>query len=453
MTDAMPARPPGPRGLPLLGSLPAVARDAPGFWTGLAARYGGVVRYRTGTQPVWLVSDADCIARLYQQDNDVYLKGRYHQLMRSAIGDGLLISNGELWQCQRQRLQPAFAKNRVATWSDIITGCTDALLDDWEAAAADGRPVDIAAAMMQLVQQMIVQMLFGRRIDYRASAAIVDAVDVINDQLLQQVLRETVAGGVLNRLPLPGNRRYRRATATLRATIEQLIAAQAAGDAGEDDPLLGQLRRAPDDTGTTMNDQLLRDELITLFLAGHETTACALGWAFYYLTEQPDVAERVAAEAGAADGEASSVTRQLAALPFTRQVVDETMRLMPPVYGIGRSLAREHDIGGYRAPADALVLVSPYVLHRHPAHWAQPSRFDPDRWDSTERRHRYAYFPFGGGPRTCIGLHLAMLEMVTVVARVLRRYRLSAVPGREVRERPLITLRPFPGVPVTLARR
>lgn len=441
--------PPGPRGWPLVGSLPALAQDLLGFWTGLAERHGDIARYRAGAEQVYLVSDPDAIARVFQHDNALYTKGKYHRLMRSAIGDGLLVATGERWQTQRRRLQPVFAKNRVATWFDIVTDCTQTLLDGWERSAGDGRPVDIAAAMMELVQTMIVKMLFGRGVDYRVSEAIVDAVEVVNDHLLHQVLRETVPGGVLNRLPLPSNRRYRRAVAALRGAIEQLIAAPATRHAGpaDDDAVIRALRRE------RMDDTLLRDELITLFLAGHETTACVLAWAFYYLTEHPAVAERVAAEVASVSPGAPPDVSQLPALPLTRQVVDEAMRLMPPVYGTGRTVTRDHELGGYHARAGTLVIVSQYVMHRHPAHWDAPNAFDPGRWAGGCPRHRYAYFPFGGGPRTCVGLHLAMLEMLTVVAMVLQRFRLTAAPGRRVKPRPMITLRPTPGVPVTLLRR
>ena len=215
------------------------------------------------------------------------------------------------------------------------------------------------------------------------------------------------------------------------------------------------LTRAAEQAETPPGELHLRDQLITLFLAGHETTAVALAWAFYYLTEQPEWVDVLYGEIATVLNGHPPTVEDLAQLTQTRRVVDEALRLRPPVYGIGRRARVEDEVGGWRIPAESPVIVSPYVMHHHPAYWDRPEQFDPDRFapERTSARPPFSYFPFGGGPHLCIGRHLAMMELLTILALVVRAFRLARPPGRRVVPRAWITLRPHPGVLVRLARR
>jgi cytochrome P450 len=444
---------PGPRGWPLIGSLPGFARDPLRFWTRLAARYGAVGRYWIGAEQHFLISDPELIGRVLQQDTVRYYRGKYHQLLKPAFGEGLLTSNGELWAWQRRLLQPAFAKNQVAAWLDIVVSTTEARIATWNA-RVDASPLDMAREMAGLVQEINAKILFGRTLPYPSNGPLLAAVDTINRSLLRQVTREMLLGGILNRLPLPDARRYRQAVALLHQTVDRLIAHYRT-QGGSEDALCAFLMRAAEQAEIPPDQFRLRDQLITLFLAGHETTACALAWTFYYLSEQPAWAETLGGEADAALNGRAPTVEALAQLTQTQRVIDESLRLRPPIYGIGRRARVEHEVGGYRIPAESPVVVSPYVMHHHPACWDRPDQFDPDRFAPAQAsaRPRFSYFPFGGGPRTCIGIHLATMEMLTIIALVARAFRLGRPPGRRVVPRAWITLRPHPGVPVRLIRR
>ncbi|MBL8252771.1 MAG: cytochrome P450, partial [Candidatus Competibacter sp.] len=303
-------------------------------------------------------------------------------------------------------------------------------------------------------QEINAKILFGRTLPYRAHPALLDAVNNVNDSLLRQVKRAMVLGGLPNRLPLPDARRFRRAVVLLHRTVDNLIGHAHVQEKSED-TLYASLIAAVAHRDRSPGDFHLRDQLITLFLAGHETTAVALAWTFYYLTEYPEWSDRLYNEIVEVLGDRAPTMADLDRLILTRRVVDESLRLRPPIYGIGRRARVEDEVGGYRIPAESPVIVSPYVMHHHPAYWNCPDRFDPDRFipERATARPPSTYFPFGGGPHVCIGRHLATMELLAIVMLVVRAFRLTAPPARRVGLQPRITLRPQPGIPVRLARR
>jgi cytochrome P450 len=256
------------------------------------------------------------------------------------------------------------------------------------------------------------------------------------------------------RVPTPRNRRHRLALAALDHAIYEIIAARRRGDTSGDD-LLGLLIDVRDEqSGEGMSDRQLRDEVITLFVAGHETTAVALAWAWHLLAEHPGAAERVRAELAGALGDRAPATADLPQLPYARMVIDEAMRLYPPAWITNRQAIADDEICGYHIPAGAIVLISPYVMHRHPAYWENPERFDPERFtpERSAGRPHYAYFPFGGGPRQCIGKGLALMEAQLILGAVAQRFRLGHVPGHVVEPQALVTLRPRGGLPMIVER-
>jgi len=453
LTSPPPPAAPGPRGWPWLGSFPGFARDPLRFWTHLAARYGGVARYRIGAEPHFLISDPEGIAHVLRHDTVRYYRGKYHDLLKPAFGEGLLTTNDEPWRQQRRLVQPAFTPNHRATWLDIAVSTTEARIAAWHA-RVEASPLDMAREMAGLVQEINAKILFGRTLPYPAHPALLEAVGTVNDSLLRQVKRAMVLGGRLNRWPLPDARRFHHAVALLQQTVDRLIAHDRARE-DHADSLCTWLTRAAERGETPLSELQLHDQLVTLFLAGHETTAVALAWTFYYLTEHPEWADRLYEEIATVVGDGTPTVADLAQLPHTQRVIDEALRLRPPIYGIGRRARIEDEVGGYRIPAEAPVIVSPFVMHHHPDYWDHPEQFDPDRFTPEQANNRppYRYLPFGGGPHRCIGRHLARMELLAVVALVVRAGRLAAPPGRRVVPRLGITLRPHPGVPVLLTRR
>lgn len=434
-----------------MGSLPAFSRDPIAFWMHLALRHGGVAKYRMGSEQHFLISDPDLIATVLQNDVIHYYRGKYHEFLKPAFGEGLLTANGDEWRRQRQFLQPAFSKRRIAGWLDIVVETTEARMAAWSAKPASS-PLGMAGEMAGLIQEINAKILFGRRLPYRANTDLLQAVNTVNDSLLRQIKRAMVLGGLLNRLPLPDVRRFRAAVKLLHHTVDRLIEHQSAREDSEEGLCALLMHAALESSPEVLRP---RDQLITLFLAGHETTAAALAWAFYFLSEHPDWAERLSDEAVTVLADRPLAVEDLPRLSQTRRAVDEALRLRPPVYGIGRRAHLDHTLGKWRIPAGSPVLISPYVMHHHPDYWEAPERFDPDRFapEKTRSRPTFSYFPFGGGPHTCLGRHLAMLELLTVVALVARAFRLSAPKGRRVALQPWLTLRPKPEVPVSLARR
>ncbi|MBK8168646.1 MAG: cytochrome P450 [bacterium] len=442
----------GPRGWPWIGSLPAFVRDPLRFWTRLANGYGGVARYRIGAEQHFLISDPQGIAHIFRHDTVRYYRGKYHDLLKPAFGEGLLTSNDEPWRQQRRLIQPLLTKQRVSNWLDIVVSATAATIEAW-GDRRDEAPVDFFEGMARLVQEINAKVLFGRALPYQAQPALLSSVSAINGSLLRQVKRAMIWDGMLNRLPLPDVRRFRAAANTLHRTVDRLTAESR--PQVDDDSLYGGLTRAANETGSPPETFKIRDQLITLFLAGHETTAVALAWIFYFLTEHSPWSERLHGEISTVLGDRTPTLADLNRLVLTRQVIDESLRLRPPVYAIGRRARVDDEVCGCRIPAESPVVVSPYVMHHHPAYWHEPERFEPERFepDRVATRPAFCYFPFGGGPHVCVGQHLGMMELLAVVAMVVRDFRLTAPPGRRVALQPWITLRPKPDVRLFLARR
>jgi cytochrome P450 len=368
------------------------------------------------------------------------------------LGDGILTSEGERWQRQKRFIQPLFTRRRVAGYVEVMAEETAALIHRWHAAARHRGTVDAAEDMMHLTLAVIGRVLFGADLD-TATPALRDAFPVINAHVLRRAQSPLRLPATW---PTPANRRAARAQRQLYEVVEGIIdRRRAASAAGED--LLSLLLRArdPDALGAdTLDDAEVRDQVLIFLLAGHETTATALTFALHLLGRYPDVQQRVRVEAErvlGADDQRPTVER-IAALGYTTQVVKEAMRLYPSAYAMGRQIPEGDVIEGYHLPPGADVFVSPWVTHRDPRVWEQPQRFDPDRFTPAQekQRHRYAYLPFGGGPRACIGQYFSMLEATLATASIVRAFGLHAPPGPV----PLttgITLRPAGCVPLTLA--
>jgi cytochrome P450 len=438
--------PPGPPGSWLTGSLGEFRRDKLGFLTRCARQYGDVASFRLGPRRIYLLSHPDLVEQVLVTEARHFVKHYVLHLLRPVLGNGLLLSEGTFWLRQRRLMQPAFLRPRIEGYADLMVRRTVRMLEGWR----EGQVLDLHAEMVRLTLGVTVEALLG--IDLTGDSSEVSrAVDVLMEDFNA---RFESAFPPPEWLPTPRNLRLRRAVRVLDGVIHDIIRRRrASGGAGND--LLSVLLRARDEEGGGMTDRQLRDEVMTLFLAGHETTANALAWTGYLLAQHPQVEARLAAEVADVLGGRPPAAADLPRLGFAERVVLESMRVYPPVYAFGRRAVRPCVIGGYEVPAGSTVMLSQWVLHRDGRFFERPEEFDPDRWagEGARRVPKYAYFPFGGGPRVCVGNGFALAESVLVLATLAGRFRWALVPGKAVKPWPAVTLRPAEGIPVVVSRR
>jgi cytochrome P450 len=440
--------PRGPRGRVLLGNLPDFQRDQLGFYASCAREYGDVVPVRFGPRRAFLIYHPDAIEEVLVTRSRDFVKSPGVRLLRPLLGDGLLLSEGDVWLRQRRLVQPAFHRQRVAAYGEVMTAYAARRLAEWK----DGDVLDVHAEMMALTQAIVADTLFGADVSDEAHA-VGHASTVLMEDFGARL------GSLLQLLPhwvpTPANLKARRAIRRLDQVVYRMIATRRriAEDRGD---LLSILLHAQDaDDGTRMTDQQVRDEVMTLFMAGHETTAVALSWSWYLLAQHPEVDARIAEELRTVlDGRAPAVP-DLPRLKYTEMVVTESMRLYPPAYGLGRQAARPTEVAGYPVAPGVIVVIPTWVVQRDSRWFDEPEAFRPERWadDLPRRLPRYAYFPFGGGPRQCIGSAFATMEAVLLLATIAQRFQLALVPGQRVTPAPYVTLRPEPGIRMLLARR
>ncbi len=438
---------PGPGGYPLLTVWPKVWWNPLGFFMEMARRYGDVVCLESGAQPTYLLSHPAHVQYILQDNYRNYRK--YIDMFKPLLGEGLATSEGDFWLRQRRLMQPAFHRHRIAALVPAMTETTAAMLERWQSVARRGEPLDIGAEMMRLTLSIIVKTMLGAEASDEAEARVV--ARALNITLEHLHRRAWALIKLPEHWPTLGNRRFRRSVDTLDKIVYRIIDEHRRQEDTSD--LLSMLLLARDEeTGEGMSDQQLRDEVMTAFTAGHETTANALAWTWYLLAHHPHVAARLQAELTTVLGGRPPTFRDLSNLNYTRQVIEEAMRLYPPLWITGRLSLAEDEIDGYSIPAEADILLCPYVTHRHPAFWEQPEVFDPDRFrpERSAGRPRYAYFPFGGGPHQCIGNHFALIEAQVILAMVAQTYRLDLVPGQSIKPRPMIALKPHPRILMTL---
>jgi cytochrome P450 len=438
---------PTPDGVPLLGNLLDAWKDPLSLFLRSNRDLGDMVLFEFGPQKYFLANDLSAVRRVLVDNHKNYVKSRSYRGLKLVLGTGLLTSEGDFWRRQRKLVQPAFHRERLAGFADTMVRSTKDMLDRW-AEIPEGQAFDVHAEMTRLTFRLVGQTLFSTEVDGDAHA-IGEALTVAL-RFANEYAESLVSPPVW--LPTPNNLRFKRAVRTLDELVQRIIDERRSRDSGRD--LLSMLMAVKDEeTGETMSDRQLRDEVMTLVLAGHETTANALSWTFYLLSRHPDVERRLFAEISKVlEGRPPSID-DLAKLTLCANVVQEAMRLYPPAWTFERQALEDDELAGCAVPAGAIVAISPYTLHRHPAYWDNPEGFDPDRFTAarSEGRPKHAYLPFGGGPRLCIGNSFALMEAQLIVASVVQRHRLSLVPGHPVELEPVVTLRPRYGIQVRLA--
>lgn len=419
------------------------------FMHALFEAYGDIVCWR-GFKPVYLVNHPDYARKVLAQSHEHYSKQTIdYRVIAQTMGKGLVTNDGPDWVRQRRLMQPMFSARNVNAFDAPINALTTARMEDWQQRHGDG-PLWIEREMADLTFQIVAATLFGSDAEPHA-AEMAEILEIVN--LHTQELRALLT--LYPWIPTPYNRRWKRAVASLDRIVYGMIAARRRAGAGDAD-LLDRLLGARDEvSGEAMPEQQIRDEVVTLMLAGHETSANALAWTLYLLATHPEIDQRLASELDAALGGAPAQAADLARVPYLKQVVQEAMRIYPPVWAVARRSEHDDAFGPYRVPARSYVGVPIWVLHRHPAFWPEPERFDPDRFAAKrgESRHSYCYLPFAAGPRTCIGAGMATLEIQLILAQIVQRFRAAPVPGHPVETIAKVTLKPRHGMPLTLTPR
>ncbi|HRG90047.1 MAG TPA: cytochrome P450 [Chitinophagales bacterium] len=429
--------PPGPATNLLWSKEVDLRNDILGYFERSILKYDGISRAMVGPYHYYNISNPDYIERVFLSP-DIYVKGRDNKNLRFLLGNGLVTSEGTFWLKQRRLIQPLFHKQRLQGFVDKISLSADKLLDSW--VNRNGQVMDMHTEMTGVTLDVVSQTLMSTEVkgDFKK---LNDALYVVMEGMMTLVK-------LPQWLPTPRNVRMKKNRAVLDATIYKIINERRGNHEGYND-LLSMLMEVQDaDTAERMTDQQLRDEVITIFLAGHETTANALSFALYLLAQHPEARQKIADEVKQVIGNNAMTYENVMKLEYTTMVIKEAMRLYPPVWGITRDAAQEDVIGGYRIKKGDSIAVSPYAVHRHEKYWPEPLAFKPERFapENLKNIHRYAWFPFGGGQRFCIGNNFAMMEMQIILAKLCTGYNFTIAPGFKLQLQPLVTLRPKNGV-------
>jgi cytochrome P450 len=429
----------------VIGKLLDFLRDPLAF-TAECVRLGPIVEVRLPGPPTYVVSGPALMEEVLVAQSRSFIKDKFTRDLSAVIGFGLLTSDGELWRSRRRIAQPAFSRGRIQAHAETMVAATEQRTADWR----DGEARDAHDEMARVAIDIAARTLFG--------AEVGDDADRLSHAL--GVLMRRFADWrydhlpLFTRLPIEANRRVRRAQEDLDGIIHRLIAGRRTDPGGRDD-LLAMLLAARDEDGAPLSDAALRDEVMILFIAGHETSANALAWTWMLLAQHPAVEEKLLAEVDCVLGDRAPTADDVPKLPYTAQVLHESMRLYPPSWALGREAVEEVDLNGYRLPRGSQVIIPQWALQRDPRYFERPGSFEPERWsgDLARRLPKGVFIPFGAGPRACIGNSFAVMETVLVLATIARRFRLRLRDGFRPAPWPTITLRPRHGIPVVVRRR
>jgi cytochrome P450 len=438
---------PGPPRHWLFGNLKEFGRDQLESMTRWAREYGDVVSVRFGPRRVVFLNHPDLVEEVLVNQNRKFIKHYRLRQTRRTLGHGLLTSEGEFWRSQRKLAQPAFHRERIANYARVMVDYTERMIALW----SDGQVRDAQADMMHLTLEIVAKTLFDAEIGSDTADA-----SAAMETLMRAFIART--GSLMTPphwIPTPVNLRVERAIRRLERILAAVIAERRAIKSDRGDLLSMLLEAQDEESGRRMSDRQLRDEVMTLFMAGHETTANTLAWSWVLLARHPEALARLDRELTEVLGDRSPTVADLPRLKFTESVVHETLRVYPTVWVLGREAIEPVELGGYQIRPGTTLFMPQWVIHRDPRWFDAPETFRPERWldPGIQKLHRYAYFPFGGGPRICIGNNFALMEATLILATIARQFRLELVPGAKIAPLATITLRPAHGVPVIVRKR
>jgi len=439
--------PPGPKGNLFLGVMPEFNRDSLAFIE-RCRDYGDIVRMRFLYLTVHFLYNPEHIEYVLSTNAKNFIKARSLRspLFQRLVGNGLLTSEGEEWKRQRRLAQPAFHRQRINAYGEVMVEYGERLISTWK----ENEVRDIHRDMMRLTLEVVVKTLFNADVSDEA-----DKVGRVLSEMVKPFASQATLKWILdNRLPTPTHRRFNAAAREIDSIVYRIISDRRSSGSDEGD-LLSMLLAAQDEDGSQMTDRQLRDEVMTLFLAGHETTALTLSWAWYLLAQNPEAEKKFHNELDEVlEGRAPTVA-DMPRLKYTEMIAKESMRLYPPAFGVGREAIGNCEIGGYRVRAGSQLFMFQWAVQRDPRYFEEPGRFHPERWteEFTNALPKYAYFPFGGGPRVCIGSYFAMMEVIMLLATIGRKFRFTLLPEHAVSLMPAMSLRPADGIKVSVERR
>jgi cytochrome P450 len=435
--------PPGPKGLPVIGVAPQVLKDPLGFFESLFRQYGDTTYFRIGGKEFYIFGHPDHVQYVLQKNHRNYRKGPNYKKLKPVLGDGLVTSDGELWLRQRRLIQPAFHHKRLAELASVMIKAAESMLDRWQHFAKQGSPLDIADEFMRVTLDIVSRALFSTD-----TSGFADRISQNLPIILERTNERFFETVNLSWLPTSRNRRYQKALLELDAVVYEVIEKRRHSPERNDDLLTMLLEATDEETGERMTDRQLRDEVMTLYLAGHETTANALSWCTYLLAQNPHIVQKLQTEVDQVLQSRTPANEDLPFLRYTRMVIDETLRIYPSVWSFARTPLAVDEVDGYRIEPGVNVVLVPYITHQHPDFWDHPEKFDPERFSSERSavRHPFAYFPFGGGPRLCIGNNFALMEATLILAMITQRFHLDLVANQTVDPQPVVTLRPRYGI-------
>jgi cytochrome P450 len=436
---------PGPRGGLSLGM--DLRRNGPRVLLDLAHRYGDVVRMRVGSRTMYLLNDAALAKHVFQDKNKNYGKSAGSRKVRSFLGDGLLTAEGDVWLRHRRMMQHAFTQEKIARLGVHVSATVNEVVERWRPLAERGETIDVHAEMMRLTLTVVSRALFSTDLGDRTEAT-AGAFRIAFDHTVRR-MHSLI--DVPDWVPTPANARFREAVRTLDDIFYAVLARRRSKAASTGDLLSVLMQARDEETGEALAERELRDEVLTLLLGGYDTAANSLSWMWYLLSKNPAIAGRLRADLAPLGGKAPTV-EDLPQIPYAGMVFEEAMRLYPPVWVLAREAIEDDELNGYHVPAGSMILISPYVIHHDPRYWDNPEGFAPEHFaqDRRSERPRFAYLPFGGGPRQCLGMGLALLEARLIVATLAQHFRLDAVPWHRVDIVPSITLAPRGGMPMVV---
>jgi cytochrome P450 len=443
-----PNYPPGPTPHWLLGVLPEYSRDPLGFINNCAKEYGDIVYWKGSLFCAYQLNHPDYIEEVLVKKSNLFCKQESWKILQRIFGNGLLSSEGNFWQRQRRLMQPAFHRDRIFSYGEVMVDYTQRLLTNW----SDGETRNIHEDMMSLTLEIVAKTLFGTEI--ATEVEIIEASMQVSLEYFESRNGDLLLYLIPDWVPLPHNLRFQKAAKQFEDIIYRLI--QQRRESGEDGgDLLSMLLQIRHEDGNGMSDKQLRDEAMTLFVAGHETTALVMSWTWYLLSQHPEVEQKLLAELQVVLQGRTPTFRDLPQLQYTERVIMEVMRLYPPVWVMARQALQDCEIAGYPVRAGDSILMSQWVMHHDSRYFDEPEVFNPDRWegDLAKRLPTFAYFPFGGGSRICIGQSFAKMEAVLLLATIAQKFHVTLVPNQEIVPWSAFTLRPKYGLKVLVNRR